>query len=127
MSSFVEQIMELEARKQELLGKAKAEALKIAEKAVADLNSLGFNYRLVESVPSSMSSYVGTGTRTRRSGIADDVLAVVKASDGMSRGDIIEKMDAGDNKSAQQSISNALSNLKKKGLVTAVDGLYRAA
>lgn len=129
MASIIDQIMELEAKKQELLGRAKDEALKAAEKAIADLNNLGFNYRLVEGGASMASSSAKSdgATRTRRTGVADEVLAMVKNSqNGMTRGELIDQMGA-DDKAAQQSISNALSNLKKKGLLIAEDGTYRPA
>ena len=129
MSTIVEQIMELEAKKQELLSKGKAEALKAAEKAINDLNNLGFNYRLVEDDKpfSSNKASTSTGTRARRAGVAEDVLAMVKSSaNGLTRGELIDHMGA-DEKAAQQSISNALSNLKKKGLLIAEGGTYRPA
>jgi hypothetical protein len=118
--------MELEAQKQALMTKAKDEALKMAEKAVADLNNLGFHYRLVEGAGTTRTAPTSTGTRTRKSGVADEVLAVIKAStDGLPRAGVLEQMGAHDTK-AQQSISNALSNLKKKGQLTADGGVYRA-
>lgn len=46
--SVLEQLKALDAQRAELLADAKQEALDKAEEAVADLNSLGFNYRLVE-------------------------------------------------------------------------------
>lgn len=125
MASIIDQIMELEAKKQTLMAQAKSEALKAAEKAIADLNNLGFSYRLVEgSAPRTAS----TGTRApRRGGVADQVLEHIKKSgSGLSRAQLLAAMEAHD-KSAQQSISNALSNLKKKGTLTADNGVYKAA
>ena len=123
-TSLIDQIMELEAKKQSLMGQAKAEALKAAEKAVADLNNLGFHYRLIEESDGGQHAPVN---RTRRAGVADDVLDIIKKSPtGLTRGAIIDQLHATD-KSGQQSISNALSNLKKKGVVTASDGVYRVA
>lgn len=126
-NSIIDKIMELEAQKQALMDQAKREALTAAEKAVADLNSLGFHYTLVEgSAPRTSTAPTSTGTRTRRGGVADEVLAVIKASpDGLPRAGVLEQMNAHDTK-AQQSISNALSNLKKKGQLTAENGIYRA-
>jgi hypothetical protein len=46
--TVLEQIKKLDEQRAQLLGNAKIEALASAEKAVADLNSLGFSYRLVE-------------------------------------------------------------------------------
>jgi hypothetical protein len=46
--SVLEKLQALDAQRAELLEGAKKEALDKAEKAVAELNELGFNYRLVE-------------------------------------------------------------------------------
>ena len=127
--SIIDQIMELEAKKQELMTKAKTEALTMAEKAVADLNSLGFHYRLVEgNQPPAPRTREATTTRgPRRGGVAEQVLDHIKKSEsGLSRAQLLSAMGAED-KSAQQSISNALSNLKKKGELTAANGVYKPA
>ena len=44
--SVIDEIKELESQKQKLLNKAKSEALKAANAAIRDLNSLGFEYHL---------------------------------------------------------------------------------
>ncbi len=46
--SVLEEIKALDERRAKLLENAKNEALKAAHKAIAELNELGFNYRLVE-------------------------------------------------------------------------------
>lgn len=125
MASIIDQIMELEAKKQALMAQAKTEALKAAEKAIADLNNLGFNYRLVEGTATRTTST--TNRSPRKGGVADTILEHIKKSEGgLSRSQLLGIMDATD-KAAQQSISNALSNLKKKGTLTADDGVYKAA
>lgn len=127
-TNYIDQIMELEAQKQALMIKAKAEALSTAEKAIADLNNLGFNYRLVEGgTGGTRIATASTITRTRKAGVADEVLAVIKAAPkGLPRAGVLEQMQAHDTK-AQQSISNALSNLKKAGKLVAKDGIYTVA
>ena len=47
-NSVLEQLRELDKQREQLLSGAKTEALRKAQKAVADLNELGFNYQLVE-------------------------------------------------------------------------------
>jgi hypothetical protein len=126
--SIVEQIMELEAKKQELMSKAKTEALAQAEKAVADLNNLGFAYRLIETInePRRTTAAPSGVTRTRKGGVSEQVLATIKAApEGLARAGVLAALEASDTK-AEQSISNALSNLKKKGLLTAESGVYKA-
>lgn len=69
-----------------------------------------------------------TGKRTRRSGVRDSVLTEVKKHpDGISRSMLLEMMNAKGDKKAEQSISNALANLKKSGQLTADEGIYKAA
>ena len=48
MTTVLETLKALDAQRAQLLDDAKKEALDSAEKAVAELNELGFDYRLVE-------------------------------------------------------------------------------
>jgi hypothetical protein len=48
LTSVLEKLKALDAQRAQLLEGAKNEALHNAEQAVAELNELGFNYRLVE-------------------------------------------------------------------------------
>lgn len=61
--------------------------------------------------------------RRRRGKVREEVLNVIRNSNGMKRKDVLEAMGADDKKS-QQSISNALANLKKVGDLHYEDGLY---
>jgi hypothetical protein len=56
LSSVLEKLKALDAQREQLLGEAKKEALANAEKAVAELNELGFSYSLVESASASISA-----------------------------------------------------------------------
>lgn len=117
--SVMDKIRELEEQKQQLLSDAKAEALKKANDAVAELKELGFHYEVVAR---------GTDTGNpgaRRTGVRAEVLAVVSSNpSGISRSDILEEMHAKGDKRAEQSISNALANAKKQGRIDLNDGLY---
>ena len=132
-TNYVEQILELEAQqknledqKKKILVQAKAQALQSAEKAVADLNNLGFNYKLVEASTATRTATSTRASSPRQGGISEQVLAVIKdAPDGLPRAGVLSALNASDTK-AEQSISNALSNLKKKGQLTAENGTYRA-
>jgi hypothetical protein len=53
LTSVLEKIKALDAQRAQLLEGAKKEALDNAEKAVAELNELGFTYRLVEGATAS--------------------------------------------------------------------------
>ncbi len=113
--SVLDQIKKLDEQKAKLLADAKKESLASAEKAIADLNSLGFNYKLVLD-----------GGTTRRTGIRKKLLAVIKKTNGIATSDIHSAMNA-DDKKAKQSVSNALAALKKSGTVIAKDGVYKVA
>lgn len=64
-------------------------------------------------------------TGTRRSGIRDEILALVAGtSGGITRGEILEKKGIveREDKASAQSVSNALAALKKAGKLTQDDG-----
>lgn len=48
-------------------------------------------------------------------------------ANGISRGDLIEAMGLKGNKSGEQSVSNALNNMKKAGEIVSTDGKYAVA
>lgn len=115
LSDIDKQIAELEAQKRKLVEEEKKSAKKKVELALQELNALGFNYKLVEE---------GTATRTRRSGVRDSVFkAVQSAPQGIKPADIAEQLNMTD-KAGRQSISNALSALKKANKVSADAGVY---
>lgn len=117
--SILDQIKELEEQKNRLLEQARKEAVEKAEVAIAELNALGFNYRLVGG-PSASSG-------KRRAGVRQQVLKSVQDSPrGLSRADVLEKLGAKGDKSAEQSVSNALAALKKNKSISATNGIYRA-
>lgn len=127
-NKVLDQLRKLDEQREALLSEAKTTALANAQAAIAELNELGFNYRLTEGgtaprVPRQQSS-------GRRSGIRDDVLqAVVNAgADGISPADVRKALGISDgDKSGAQSVANALSALKRAGKITDKNGSYVAA
>lgn len=126
-SSYIDQIMELEAKKQALMTQAKTEALAMAEKAIADLNNLGFHYRLAEGNTSPTTRTASTTTRGPRTGGASaQILSLLKgAPNGLPKAGILDQMQAIDDK-AKNNVSAALFNMKKRGQVTLDNGVYNA-
>jgi hypothetical protein len=124
-NSVLAQIKKLDEQRAKLLEDAKAEALTKANAAIADLNSLGFNYRLAEGTGSAPRSQ---STGTRRSGIRDEVFNAVKNAgpDGIAPAAIRDAIGAADKQGAQ-SVSNALSALKKANKISDKNGSYVAA
>ena len=124
--TVLDRIKELDAEKARLMDEAKTNALATAEGAIAELNALGFSYRLVEAGKAPRAS-TPAPTGKRRTGIRDEVLSIIASSaDGISRADLLAKLDASD-KSAQQAVSNAVSALKKDGKISGEGGHYRSA
>lgn len=121
--SVLEELKKLDEQRAALLDKAKKEALSAIEHNIRALNALGFNYQLVQTgdTPNALRA-----TGSRRTGIREEVLALIQQSDGMARADILKAMDAVGDKKAEQSISNALAALKKGGILTANNGVYAA-
>lgn len=73
----------------------------------------------------------GTGTRkgarrARRGSKRDELLKVIKAGNGLSRGEILEKMGLKGDKSGEMSVSNALTALSKANQIARRDGKYVA-
>lgn len=120
------QIRQLEDQKKALVQKEKDALLAKANDAVSKLREMGFNYRLVQMDGGSVPFTTKSGTR--RTGIREQVLKIVEGSpDGISRADVLAKLDAKGDKSAEQSASNALAALKKGNQIDLKDGKYVAA
>jgi hypothetical protein len=123
--SVLDRIRELDNERAKLLDDAKTAALANAEAAIAELNELGFTYRLTQDGKAPRVAKVTGGTR--RTGIREEVLAHISANaDGITSTDLLAKMDAND-KAAKQAVANALSALKKDGKISGERGHYRAA
>jgi hypothetical protein len=89
--------------------------------------------RHLEALSMFESTWKGKTARTsrrRRRGPSRraSVLTTIKnSSNGMSRGQILEKLKVKGDKAAEQSVSNALSYLKKAGTIKSRDGAYTGA
>ena len=63
----------------------------------------------------------------RRGSKREEILQVIRAGNGLSRGEILERMGLKGNKSGEMSVSNALTALTKANEVTRQGGNYVAA
>lgn len=119
LSDIDQQIAALKRQKEQLIKAEKDAAMKKVMDAIAELNALGFTYTLVEEGAKPAT------TGKRRTGVRQEVLELISnKAGGMTRADVIEAMDGQDDKSLQQSISNALTNLKKAGAVSLDNKVY---
>ncbi len=66
---------------------------------------------------------VSSGQRALRGSRRKDILEFVK-NGGMGRADILEALGVKGDKSGEQSVSNALSSMKKSGALAVDDGKY---
>ena len=66
MTSVLEKLKALDAQRAQLLEGAKKEALDNAEKAVAELNELGFDYHLVQGAPTARAPRKATSQAPKR-------------------------------------------------------------
>jgi hypothetical protein len=119
--SVLDQIRKLDEQKNQLMHTAREELIATANLAIKGLNELGFHYKLI----SDDAMLARTGTR--RTGIREQVLAAIEASPGLTRAQVLEKLNAKGDKSAEQSVSNALSALKKAGTIKQNGSAYSAA
>jgi hypothetical protein len=128
-NKVLDQLRKLDEQRQALLDEAKNSALANAQAAIAELNELGFNYRLTEGggatrAPRAQSS------GGRRSGIRDDVLTAITnaGADGIKPADIRKAVGVQDgDKQGAQSVSNAISALKRGSKISEKGGSYVAA
>ena len=65
--------------------------------------------------------------RARSGSKREQLLQVIKGGNGLTRGEILEKMGLKGNKSGEMSVSNALTALTKANQVARRDGRYVAA
>lgn len=119
IATIDDQIAALQKQKDALIEQEKANALQRVENALAQLNALGFNYSLTEGTEK-------TSTK-RRTGVRQQVLAAIKTSPGITRATLLEQLGVKGDKSGENSVSNALSNLKKSGEITGEGGQYEPA
>jgi hypothetical protein len=66
-------------------------------------------------------------SRARRGSRREALLELIRQSDGLSRGEILEQMGLKGDKSGEMSVSNALTALTKSNQVLRDGGKYRAA
>ncbi|MBV9829864.1 MAG: hypothetical protein JO001_29945 [Alphaproteobacteria bacterium] len=69
-------------------------------------------------------SSAGAPRAARRGSKREDLLRVIRESDGLSRGEILDRMGLKGNKSGEMSVSNALTALTKNGQVQRHGGKY---
>src|SRR5215218_2946135 len=84
-------------------------------------------YKPAKTGKNARQAPAGRQPRARRGSRREALLELIRQSDGLSRGEILERMGLKGDKSGETSVSNALTALTKSNQVHREDGKYRAA
>src|SRR4051812_30396268 len=84
-------------------------------------------YETAKTGKNARQAPAGRQPRVRRGSRREGLLDLIRQSDGISRGELIERMGLKGDKSGEMSVSNALTALTKSNQVRREDGKYRAA
>jgi hypothetical protein len=84
-------------------------------------------YETAKTGKNTRQAPAGRQPRARRGSRREALLELIRQSDGLSRGEILEGMGLKGNKSGEMSVSNALSALIKSNQVHRDGGKYRIA
>ena len=94
------------------------------------LNAMLAKFDVFEGKAAASRSSAGRTRRTttaRRGSKRDQLIQVILDSNGLSRGEILEKMGLKGDKSGEMSVSNALTALTKSQQIERRDGKYHTA
>ena len=84
-------------------------------------------YETAKTGKAARQAPAGRQPRARRGSRREALLELIRQSDGLSRGEILERMGLKGDKSGEMSVSNALTALTKSNQVRREGGKYRAA
>ena len=84
-------------------------------------------YETAKTGKNARQAPAGRQPRARRGSRREALLELIRQSDGLSRGEILERMGLKGDKSGEMSVSNALTALTKSNQVRREGGKYRAA
>ncbi len=84
-------------------------------------------YEATKTGKNARQAPAGRQPRARRGSRREALLELIRQSDGLSRGEILERMGLKGDKSGEMSVSNALTALTKNNQVLRDGGKYRAA
>ena len=116
-------------RERQKLNTAKAEALTRRTAIDDEIATIDKELAAIAAYEAAMLGKTVTATKRtgggKRGSRQEGILQLLKdAPDGLGRADILEKLGLKGNKTGEQSISNALNNMKKARKIGAKDGRY---
>src|SRR5918997_5924489 len=84
-------------------------------------------YETAKTGKAARQAPAGRQPRARRGSRREALLELIRQSDGLSRGEILERIDLKGDKSGEMSVSNALTALSKSNQVRREGGKYHPA
>lgn len=116
------------AEQRERYQKQREDAKAKLDEAEAELRALDAYEQAKKGKPATTADGGHKTRKPRETGKRAEVLNLVASyPDGVTAGELKDKLAIRGDKSAEQSLSNALAALKKSGQVTLEDGTYRVA
>ena len=118
------------AKERERLMKHRADALSRKAEIDTELSEIDREMIAIQAYEDAKRGKPARAPRAagRRGSKREALLALIKNSPaGISRADILTQMDVKGDKKGEQSVSNALSALKKAGAIDSADGRYTTA
>jgi hypothetical protein len=117
-------------KERERLGRAREDAL--ARRSQIDKEIVDIDKELAAIVAYERAKQIvpggqrrGRSNGTRRGSRQESILSLLRGrSDGLTRGQILQELGLKGDKSGEQSISNALNNMKKSGKIASREGRY---
>ena len=118
------------SKEKQRLQKARADVVKNIRSLEDQLKGIDAEVKAIQAYESARGVKAGTSTgrrRRRKTSRRAEIVKIVQSSKaGVGRAGIIDKLGIKGDKSAEQSVSNALSAMKKAGELKHEDGLYSA-
>ena len=119
---MAEKLADLMEQERERLTKRRAELTEELAEIAAELS------RIDAYFSAGRPTRLAKANRQARGTVQATVLEIIRrTASGITRGDIIATVNSTGSKASEQSISNALSALKKANKITAENGKYKAA
>ena len=128
-SNFAEYI----ARERQRLHAEREQALGQQEELQRKLDAINREFAAIEAYETAKAGKAAQRAqpdrqpRARRGSRREALFEMIRQSDGLSRGEILERMGLKGDKSGEMSVSNALTALTKNNQVRREGGKYRAA
>ena len=129
-----EQFSDFVARERDRLGAERKAVLTQQRELQAKLAGIDREFQAIDAYAAAKTGKAVRQTRSnttrptsRRGSKREDLLRVIGEGNGLSRGEIIQKMGLKGDKAGEMSISNALTTLTKGNQVRREGGKYRRA